>query len=134
MVRRLKISAIVTFIALVGLMITGMIPDTGFAAGSRVSGTIHNAYGTFTTKVSDDGLGSFTGPLLFDMMEHVSLIVPGLAAVAGALILHYGERVVAVPAVRRSVLSLMALCAIWTLVIGAVGVYLTKALTFPVGS
>jgi hypothetical protein len=25
------------------------------------------------------------GPLLFDMMEHVSLVVPGLAAVAGVL-------------------------------------------------
>lgn len=133
-VRRLKISAIVTFVALLGLMITGMIPDTGFAAGSQFSGTIHNSYGVFTTKVGDDGLGSFTGPLLFDMMEHVSLIVPGLAAVAGALILHYGERVITVAPIRRSVLALMALCGIWTVVIGAIGVYLTKVLTFPVGS
>lgn len=133
-VRRLKISAIVTFVALLALMITGMIPDTGFASGSAFSGTIHNSYGAFTNHVSDSGVGSFTGPLLFDMMEHVSLIVPGLAAVAGVLILHYGERVITVPAIRRSVLTLMALTGIWTLVIGAIGVYLTKVLTFPVGS
>jgi hypothetical protein len=134
MVRRLKISAVVTFVALLALMITGMIPDTGFASGSAFSGTVSNSYGTFTNHVSDTGVGGFTGPLLFDMMEHVSLIVPGLAAVAGVLILHYGERVITVPAIRRSVLTLMALTGLWTLVIGAIGVYLTKVLTFPVGS
>jgi hypothetical protein len=134
MVRRLKVSAIVTFGALLALMVTGMIPDTGFASGSQFSGTIHNSYGTFANHVSDNGVGNFTGPLLFDMMEHVSLIVPGLAAVAGALIIHHGERVVTVPVIRRSVLTLMALTGVWTLVIGAIGVYLTKVLTFPVGS
>ena len=134
LVRRLKISAVVTFVALLALMITGFIPDAGFGSGSAFSGTIHNAYGTFDSHVSNASLGNFTGPLLFDMMEHVSLIVPGLAAVAGLLILHYGERVVTVPAIRRSVLWVMALTGVWTLVIGAIGVYLTKVLTFPPGS
>lgn len=133
-VRRLKISAAGTFVALLALMITGFIPDTGFTSGSAVSGTIHNSYGTFASQVTDDGLGNFTGPLLFDIMEHVSLIVPGLAAVAGVLIFHYSERVITVPVIRRSVLSIMALTGIWTLVIGALGVYITKLLTFPVGS
>jgi tetrahydromethanopterin S-methyltransferase subunit E len=133
-VRRLKISAIGTFAALLALMITGMIPDTAFSAGSVFSGTIHNSYGAFTNHVSDSGLANFSGPLLFDMMEHVSLIVTGLAAVAGVLILHYGERVITVPVIRRSVLTLMGVTGIWTLVIGAIGVYLTKVLTFPVGS
>ena len=96
--------------------------------------TIHNAYGTFDSHVTNASLGSFTGLLRFDMMEHVSLIVPGLAAVAGLLILHYGERVVTVPAIRRSVLWVMALTGVWMLVIGAIGVYLTKVLTFPPGS
>lgn len=133
MVRRLKISAAVTFVALMGLMITGMVPDVAFAADA-ISGTIKNSYGTFTSQVTDEGVGNFAGPLLFDMMEHVSLIVPGLAAVAGVLIFHYGGRVITVPAVRRSVLSLMAITGIWTLALGAIGVYITKILTFPIGS
>ena len=132
-VRLLKISAVGTFVALLALMITGMIPDTGWA-GSQLSATAHNAYGTFSSNVTDDGAGNFAGPLLFDIMEHVSLIVPGLAAVAGALILGYGERVITVPAIRRSVLSIMAVTGLWTLVVGAIGVYITKVLTFPVGT
>jgi hypothetical protein len=32
------------------------------------------------------------------------------------------------------VLSLMFLAGVWTLALGAIGVYITKVLTFPVGS
>jgi hypothetical protein len=77
------------------------------------------------------GRGNFTGPLLFDMMEHVSLIVPGLAAVIGFLIWHYGRDAMTMPAIRRSVQSLMLVMAGWTLVLGMIGVYITKVLTFP---
>lgn len=68
------------------------------------------------------------------MMERVSLVVPGLAAVAGVLIFACGEKVITVPAIRRSVLSVMAVTGIWVLVIGVIGVYITKVLTYPLGS
>lgn len=93
-----------------------------------------NDFGTFVTKVTDTTLGNFTGPLLFDMMEHVSLIVPGLAAVIGFLILYLGRRVMTEPAIRGSVLSLMLVAGAWTFVLGAIGVYITKVLTFPAGA
>ena len=133
LVRRLKISSAVTFVLLMVLMITGMIPDINFAAGATFTHSTVNDFGTFKAVVSDTSLGNFTGPLLFDMMEHVSLIIPGLSAVVGFLIFYYGGRVITTPTIRRSVLSLMVLTGIWTLVIGAIGVYITKVLTFPVG-
>jgi len=89
-------------------MISGIIPNIGFGTGASCAGVTHNAYGRFSSHVSDASLGNFTGPLLFDMMEHVNLVVPGLAAVAGVLIFAYGEKVITVPAIRRSVLSVMA--------------------------
>jgi hypothetical protein len=112
-VRRLKVSAAVTFAALLLLMISGIIPDIGFGNVPSFSGTTHNAYGTFRSSVDATGLGNFTGPLLFDMMEHVSLIVPGLAAIAGVLIFTAGDKVITVPAIRTSVLTLMAVTGIW---------------------
>lgn len=41
---------------------------------------------------------------------------------------------ITVPAIRRSVLALMVLTGGWTLAIGAIGVYITKILTYPVGT
>jgi hypothetical protein len=134
LVRRLKISSAVTFVALMALMISGIVPDIQFAFGAALSHVTTNDFGSFTSKVTDTSLGNFTGPLLFDMMEHVTLIVPGLAAVVGYLIWHYGGRVVTDPKIKRSVLSLMFLAGVWTLALGAIGVYITKVLTFPVGS
>ncbi len=133
LVRRLKISASVSFAALLLLIVSGIIPDIGFTAAA-LNGTTHNAYGTFTTHVTDTSLGNFTGPVLFDMMEHVSLIVPGIAAVVGVLIFAYGSEVITVQSVRRTVLTLMVLAGVWTIVIGGIGVYLTKVLTYPLGS
>ncbi len=133
-VRRLKISAAVTFVALLLLMISGIIPDIGFGNPGTFTTTTHNAYGTFRSSVTASGLGSFTGPLLFDMMEHVSLIVPGLAAVAGVLIFTAGDKVITVPAIRASVLWLMSITGIWVLIIGVIGVYITKVLTYPPGA
>jgi hypothetical protein len=131
--RRLKISAAGTFLALLALMITGIIPDIGFGAGAAFSGTVHNAYGTFGSHVTDASVGNFTGPLLFDMMEHVSLIIPGLAAVVGVVVFSSGERVVTEPTLRRCVLWVMGLTGAWTLVIGVIGVYITKVLTYKLG-
>jgi hypothetical protein len=134
LVRRLKISSAVTFVLLLLLMISGIIPDTAFGAGATFTQATSNDFGTFKSIVTDSGLGNFTGPLLFDLMEHVTLIVPGLAAVVGYLIWHYGGKVITVPSIKRSVLSLMLLAGTWTMVLGAIGVYITKVLTFPAGS
>lgn len=132
-VRRLKISGVVTFALFLLLMISGIVPDAAFDSGATFSARTSNDFGTFTSHVTDSTLGAFTGPLLFDMMEHVSLIVPGLVAVVGYLILHFGREAMTVPAIRRSVLSLMLVTAGWTLVLGMIGVYITKVLTFPAG-
>ncbi len=72
--------------------------------------------------MTDTSLGNFTGPLLFDMMEHVSLIVPGLAAVILFLIRHYGPRVMTQPVIRNSTLGLMALAGGWMMVLGMIGI------------
>ncbi len=133
LVRRLKISAVAAFVLLMLLMITGMIPDINFAASTTFAHTTTNDFGTFTAQVTDSSLSNFTGPLLFDMMEHVTLIVPGLAAVVGFLIFYYGARVITNPTIKWSVLSLMFLAGVWTLALGGIGVYITKILTFPVG-
>jgi hypothetical protein len=130
-VRRLKISAAVTFAALLLLMISGIIPDIGFGNVTSFAGTTSNAYGTFHSSVTATGLGNFTGPLLFDMMEHVSLVVPGLAAVAGVLIFTAGDRVITVPAIRTSVLWLMSITGIWSLIIGAIGAMVTSTTASP---
>ena len=131
---RLRISGVVTFFMILGLMITGIVPDTAFGAGATFSGTITNDLGTTTRTVTDAQLGNFTGPLLFDMMEHVALIVPGLAAVIAFLIWNQGRKVITEPGVRMAVLSLMAVNGAWIFALGAIGVYITKVLTFPVGS
>jgi hypothetical protein len=134
LVRRLELSSAGAFIALMLLMISGIIPDVSFGAGATFSGHTVNQFGSFTANVTDASLGNFTGPLLFDIMEHVSLIVPGLAAVIGFLIWHYEGEVITVPAIRRSVLSLMIVTGFITLMIGGIGVYITKVLTFPTSS
>lgn len=80
-----------TFTGLLLLMVSGIVPDIGFGSGAAFSTSTQNGC-TFTSQVSDDSLADFTGPLLFDIMEHVSLIVPGQAAVIGFLIWHYEGR------------------------------------------
>ena len=132
LVRRLKISSAAAFVLLMLLMISGIVPDTNFGSGATFTHNTTNDLGTFSAKVTDDSLGSFTGPLLFDMMEHVSLIVPGLAAIIGFLIFYFGPQVITNLTIKRSILGLMLLTGVWTLVIGGIGVYITKVLTFPI--
>jgi len=131
LVRGLKAAGALTFLALIALTITGLVPDIGFERGAAFSGTLHNAFGTFQSAVTDDNLGAFTGPLLFDVMEHVSLVVPGLAALLCFCIWHYGLRVVEDAPVRRAALALAAVTLFWVLAVGNVGLYVTKVLTFP---
>jgi hypothetical protein len=132
--RRLRISAVATVLMILGLIVTGIIPDTAFGAGATFSGTVTNDFGTVNRTVTDAQLGNFTGPLLFDMMEHVSLIVPGLAAVIAFLVWNQGRKVIEVPTVKYAVLSLMAVNGAWLFALGLIGVYITKVLTFSVGS
>jgi hypothetical protein len=134
LVEGLKWSGVITFAGFVAIAITGMVPDTAFGSGATFSGTFNNDFGNVTRSVSDSQLGNFTGPLLFDMMEHVSLIVPALAAVIAFLLWNQGRKVITVPAIKASVLGLMSVTWLWTLVLAAIGVYITKVLTFPPGS
>ena len=131
LVRTLKATSMINLVALLALMITGLVPDIGFGTGASFSGTFQGDFGTSQSAVTDDNLGAFTGPLLFDLMEHASFIVPGLAALLCFLIWHYGRRVVGDRAVRGSALALMALMMAWVLAIGNLGLYVTKVLTYP---
>jgi hypothetical protein len=131
LVRGLRAAGLTTVVALVLLTITGLVPDIGFEKGATFSGTFHGEFGTIQSNVSDENVGAFTGPLLFDIMEHISLVVPGLAVLLCFLIWNLGRRTVEDPAVRRSVLSLLVLTGCWALVLGGIGVYITKVLTYP---
>ncbi len=116
------------------VVITGIIPDINFGTPAAFNLTTSNSFDTATLKVTSDSLGNFAGPLLFDIMEHVSLIVPGIIAMVTVLIWSYRERVVSSPDVRRSILVLTAAAFGWIAVIAVMCIYLVKYLTFPVGS
>lgn len=130
-VRGLRAISLVAFVALALLMFTGLVPDVRFEKGAEFSGTVHNEFGTFTSAVTDDNVAALTGPLLFDMMEHVSFVLPVLAALIAFLVWHHGRRVFEDATVRRSVQFVAAVTVAWVLAIGSMGVYVTKVLTFP---
>ena len=119
------------FVMSIALNVTGIIPDIPMSAGSAVSGTYSTAFGNYTANVSDAALGNFTGPLLFDMMEHVSMLGTALAAVLTGLIWTYKERVLTDPEVKRSVLILMTVAIAWMLILATMGVIMVKTLTYP---
>ena len=129
---RLKTSSLIAFLSLVMLMITGIIPDMAFSSGANFSGVWNTGLGNYSVHVTDAQIGAFTGPLLFDMMEHISFVVVGLAAVIVYLIWTGAGRVLTDSHLKRSIITLMFLTGTWVLVLGAIGVYLTKILTFPV--
>ena len=131
LVRALKWLGALGLVAMVALMVTGLVPDVDFDKGQGFSGSFHTGFGTFQASVTDDNLGAFTGPLLFDMMEHVSFVVPGLAALLCFLIWHYGRRVIEDRVIRGAAVVTAALMVGWVLVIGSLGVYVTRILTFP---
>src|SRR5260370_35849684 len=62
LVRRLKISSAATFVLLMVLMITGMIPDINFAAGGPFTHSPVNDFGALKATVSDTSPGHVTGP------------------------------------------------------------------------
>ena len=121
------------FVMTIALDITGIIPDVPMSTGAAVSGTYATAFGNYTASVSDAALGSFTGPLFFDMMEHVSLLGPAIAAVLTGMVWHYKGLVLTEPEVKRSVLILMTIAIAWMLILATMGVILVKTLTFPPG-
>jgi hypothetical protein len=130
---RLKISSLVTFLLVVGLLVSGILPDINFGSGSTLTSSYTNDYGNFTQTVSDASVAGFTGPLLFDMMEHVSFIGGVLAGVITFLVWDFGELVVTEPKAKWSVLSLIFVTVAWLIVLGIIGTIMTKTLTFPPG-
>ncbi len=132
-VQLITLSSFILFLMVVAVNITGVIADVPLSAGAAVSGNWTNAYGSFNANVTDTAVGNFTGPLFFDMMEHVSLIGPGLAGVITVLIWYYKEEVLTVPEVKRSVLILLTVAIAWVLILATIGVILTKTLTYPPG-
>lgn len=88
-VQMIMFASFFLFIMSVALNVTGIIPDIPMSAGAALSGTYSTSFGNYTASVSDAALANFTGPLLFDMMEHVSLLGPAVAAVLTGLVYHY---------------------------------------------
>lgn len=131
---RLKFSALVTFLLTLGLMISGMLPDVSFGDATLLTATYSSAYGNFTQNVGAASAGNFTGPLLFDMMEHVSFVGLALVGVVTYLIWDYGSLVITDRRVKWSVLSLIFVTVAWLLVLGVIGTLMTKTLTFPPGA
>ncbi len=132
-VTRLKVSSLVAFLLVVGLLVSGILPDVNFGSGATLTGAYTNNYGNFTQIISDASAANFTGPLLFDMMEHVSFIGGVLAGVVTFLIWDFGELVVTEPKAKWSVLSLIFVTVAWLLILGVIGTIMTKTLTFPPG-
>ncbi len=132
LVRGLKIFSLFLFLVIVIVSVLGVIPDIPFDS-SHVGGTWTGQYGSVTANVSDSDVGNLTGPLLFDMMEHTSLILPPIWGLAAVLVWHYGPLTVADPKVKRAVLALLVLGIVWTLVLAIMGVVMVKTLTFPPG-
>ncbi len=130
---RLKVSSLVTFFLVVGLLVSGVLPDVNFGSGV-LTASYTNEYGNFTQTINDASAANFTGPLLFDMMEHVSFIGGVLTGVITLLVWDYGELVITEPKAKWSVLSLIFVTVAWLLVLGVIGTILTKTLTFPPGS
>ena len=129
-VKRLKIFSILTFVCVMVLMITGVIPDmVGYANG--FSWATATQYANTTVSVSGTQVGNFTGPYLFDMMEHVTQIGPALAAVVAGLILYLGPLAISQTQYRRGIIVLLILGWVWLLALGAIGIILTKTVTLP---
>lgn len=133
-ITRLKFSALATFLLVIGLMVSGILPDVNFGAGAFLSASYGNDYGNFTQSISDASVGAFTGPLLFDMMEHVSFVGLAVTGVVAYLIWDFGELVITDRRVKWSILSLIVVTVAWLLVLGVVGTIMTKTLTFPPGT
>lgn len=132
-VQLILLSSFILFLMTVAINITGFVADVPMSAGAAVSGNWTNPFGSYSANISDAGVGNFTGPLFFDMMEHVSLIGPGLAGVLTVLIWYYKEQVLTVPEVKRNVLILLTVGIAWMLILATIGVILTKTLTYPPG-
>lgn len=130
----MRIGSAVALVLAVLVVVSGIIPDINFGTPAAFNATTTNDFSTNTLQVTSDTLGAFAGPLLFDIMEHVSLIVPGIIAMVAVLIWSYREQVVSTPDVRRSILVLTGVAFAWIAVIAVLGIYLVKYLTFPVGS
>lgn len=131
---RLKVSALITLLLVLGLMVSGILPDVNFGSGALLSASYSNDYGNFTQSISDASVGAFTGPLLFDMMEHISFVGLALTGVVTYLIWDFGELVITDRRVKWSILSLILVTVAWLLVLGVVGTIMTKTLTFPPGA
>jgi hypothetical protein len=131
MVKLAILSSFFLFLLTIAINISGIVADIPFSSGSAVSSSYNSTYGTFNANVTDSGVGNFTGPLVFDMMEHSSLVVPGIAAVIFALAIYYKGRAFTEPEIRKSMFILMIVLIGWIMALAMFGVILVKTLTYP---
>jgi hypothetical protein len=132
-VARLKMVSWLTFLFVICLLIFGVLPDINFGSGAALSASYGTSYGNFTQQVTDASVGNFTGPLYFDMIEHVSFIGIGLAGAALALIWSMGSLVFTVRKLKWSILSILIIAVVWIFVLALMGITMTHTLAFPAG-
>lgn len=127
----LKILSVVAVFLVVLLIVTGIVPDMAYTSGANLTYTSTSQYSNITQNVTDAQLGNFTAPLVFDFMEHVTLLGAGLAGVVAMLIWALGPLVITNSTVKKGVLLLLAVGWIWLIILGALGIILTKTMTLP---
>lgn len=130
----MKVATAGAFLIAVLVTITGIVPDTKFGDLSVFNTTTVTGYGTTALHVTNASLGNFAGPIMFDMMEHVALVVPGLIAMIAVLCWAYGSALLRLRDVKASVISLVFVTFTWIAVISIMGIIMVKYLTFPVKS
>jgi hypothetical protein len=107
---------------------------SAYESGTPHPSGVGGCQGNFTQSISDSSAAAFTGPLLFDMMEHVSFVGLALTGVITYLIWNFGVLVITDRRVKWSVLSIILVTMAWLLVLGVIGTIMTKTLTFPPGT
>lgn len=130
----LKFGAVAVFVLVVGVVILGLAADIPVMDSGSLSGLWSTPYSSSAQVVTGDQANRFCNALLTDMMEHTSLLGPGLAAVLLSLVWNYQGSVLTDPKVKRGVLLLMGIGLARVLVLALIGVILTKTLTLPPGA
>ena len=119
------------------VVISGIVHDIGFgnpALFNQTWGNLGSGFAITHQQTNGNSLGNIIGPLNFDVKQHVSLLIPGLAVMIAVLCWKFGKDIVKVQHYRRAVLTITSLSFAWIAVIAVIGIYLARFLTFPVGA
>lgn len=130
----LKFGSMALFLMVVAVVILGLASDMPLNSGAPLSATWQGTYGNHTQNVTDTQATVLCNSLFMDMMEHTSLIGPGMGAVLVGMTWSYQGQILTDRRVKGTFLFLMGIALAWVLVIAVMGVILTKTVTYPPGA